>query len=145
MKAIIGVIIFSLALLLSGSAMAADTFKDPAAMKKFGDEFMGKVGTADLKAAYKILRPYVSMNDVEFDAGINESNKARQQNAMQYGPVKGYEFVREMKVGTVVYGLDYLEITEKQALVWSFSFIKAGDTWRLDEFYWNDRSSMLFN
>lgn len=144
MKAFFGLIVFFLALFFSSSAMAADTFKDEAAIKKMTDDFMGKVGSGDFKAAYEILRPYVIMNDVEFDSGVQKSNQERHELAMQYGPTQGYEFVREKKAGTSLYGLQYIEVTEKQALVWSFYFFKAGDRWKLDEFGWNDRLAVVF-
>jgi len=139
MKAFFGLIVVSLALFLSSSAMAADTFKDEAAIKKMTDAFMKKIGSGDLTEAYAVMRPYVNMNDVEYESGVNKSNEERQTYSMQYGPLKGYAFVREKKVGDILYGLLYIEQTEKQAVLWYFNFFKTGDEWKLDEFYWNDR------
>jgi hypothetical protein len=144
MKLFLNAIVFSLAILLYTSAIAADTFKDEAAMKKFTDDFMEKVGKGDLTAAFDFLRPYVNMNNVDFDNAVNGSMQQRQKFALQYGPPMGHEFIRQRKVGEVLYRLQYIEIAKKQAVVWSFYFLKSGDTWRLDEFDWKDRLEVLF-
>ncbi len=102
-KKLSGLIGLFLAVILWTQAMATDTFKDETAMRKFADEFMGIVGKGDLKKAYDVIKPYVSMNSVDVDAAVEESKQIRQKAAMRYGPSKGYQFISEKKVGDSLY------------------------------------------
>jgi len=133
------------ALFICTSALAIDTFKDEMAMRKFADEFMVIAGNGDLKKAYDFLKPYVSMNSVDVDSAAEESVQHRQKLAMRFGPSKGYQFISEKKVGDSLYRLLYIEKAEKQAVPWVFYFYKSGSEWRLDEFDWTDRVSVLFD
>ena len=143
-KLFAGSIIITFALLFCTSAMAVETFKDENAMRTFSDEFMGKIGSGNLKEAYDFLKPYANMNSVEVDSAAEETKQLRQKAAMRYGPTKGYQFISEKKVGDSLYRLLYIEKTEKQAVPWVFYFYRADDTWRLDEFDWTDRVAVMF-
>lgn len=132
------------AIVFCTSAMAIDTFKDETAMRNFADTFMEKAGKGDLTEAYDFIKPYASMNSVDVDSAADESKQQRQKFAMRYGPSKGYQFISEKKVGDSLYRLLYIEKAEKQAVPWVFYFYKSDKEWRLDEFNWTDRVSVLF-
>ncbi len=140
LRSIIIVLIF----MFSSYATAAETLKDEAAVKQFTDKVMEQVGNGKLEAAFQILRPYVNMNNIDFNSNTDETMQIRRKYAMQYGPAKSYEFVHEKKIKDFVLGLQYLEIAEKQAIVWSFYFLKVDGTWRFDEFDFTPRLSDLF-
>lgn len=144
MKLFVTVVIFAISVIFFASAIDADTFKDEAAMRKFGDDFMNKIGSGDVAAAFEMLRPYSIMNDVDFGSAVNESNKQRQKFSIHYGPSAGYVFVAETKKGNTAYMLQYIEKTQKQALIWAFYFYKTKDGWVVDEFGWTDQLSVLF-
>lgn len=144
MKLFSGLIWIFLALFLCTPAMALDTFKDEKAIRTFTDTFMDIIGKGDLKEAYDFIKPYVSMNSVDVDSAAEESRQHRQKSAMRYGPSKGYQFISEKKVGDSLYRLLYIEKAERQAVPWVFYFYKDEKEWRLDEFDWTDRISVLF-
>jgi hypothetical protein len=131
-------------ILFSVFAEAVDTFKDKEEIKEFTEKVMKKAGAGKLEEALKTLRPYLSDNDIQFQSNVDEALQLRKKFAMQYGPPIGYAFVSEKKIGTILYSLKYLEIAEKQALVWFFYFLKVKDGWRLDEFDFSDRLSSVF-
>lgn len=137
-------IIILLLIIFSSYAMAADTLKDEPAVKQFADEVMDQVSKNKLELAFKVLRPYVNMNDIEFNSNMDESIQLRKKYAMQYGPTKSYSFVHEKKIGDSILGLQYLEIAEKQAIIWSFYFLKVDGAWRFDEFDYTPRLADLF-
>ncbi len=137
-------IIIFIILVFSSYAMAAETLKDEAEVKQFTDNVMEEVGKGKLDSAFKVLRPYVYMNDIEFNSNRDEAMQLRQKYAMQYGPSKSYKFVHEKKIGDFVLGLQYLEIAEKQAIVWSFYFLKVDGIWKFDEFEYTPRLADLF-
>jgi hypothetical protein len=123
----------------------AGEFKSEAELRPFAESIMKKVAANDLKAAFKLMQPYVVISESELQSASLNSQTQREQYGTRYGNAVGYEFISEQKVGESLIALVFIEKTEKHALPWSFCFYKTPKGWVLNTFNWNDKVTSLFN
>ena len=136
-----------LAVLLAVAALPvqADTFKDEADLRQFGERVMASVARGDLDGAFAAMKPYIVVSEAEFDAAVLQSRAQRQQFQARYGRTLGYELIDEKRLGSSLVRLTYIEKTEKHALPWRMYFYKAPAGWVLNSFVWNDQLPQLFS
>jgi hypothetical protein len=136
-----------LAVLLAAFAppSCADTLKNDADLRPFGDRVMAEVAEGDLDAAFAAMKPYIVVSEAEFDAAVLQSRAQRQQFQARYGRTLGFELIDEKRLGGSLVRLTYIEKTEKHALPWRLYFYKTQDGWVLNSFTWNDQLPALFS
>ena len=123
----------------------ADTLKNEADIRAFGDRVMGTLAKSGMQAAFDAMRPYAPVPDSEFQTTVNTSKAQREQFASRYGKTIGYDFAGQKKVGESVIRLRYVERAERHAMSWTFYFYKTPSGWILNSFQWNDRMQNLFS
>jgi hypothetical protein len=123
----------------------ADTLKNDADLKPFGDRVMSAVAGAGLSAAVSVMRPYVVMSEMELQTALLKMQAQREQLAPRYGKTTGFEYIGTKRLGQSLLRLTYIEKTERHALPWMFHFYRTPNGWVLTSFIANDLSSELFN
>lgn len=134
-----------LSILLCAGIARADSFKDEAALRDFGDRVMAQVARGEHVKAHEMLKPYTLQPADDFKTTIEASQASRAQHSARYGKSVGYAFVGQRKVADSVLRLIYMEKTEKHALPWAFIFYKTPQGWMLSSFGWNDRMPQFFD
>jgi hypothetical protein len=92
--------------------------------------FFASLKADRVDAAYDTLKAEFAMAD----RGENEAKGMRTQTQKAldaYGPVLGYELVREEKLGTHLMRRTYLLVGETLPLRWKFYFYQPADRWLL--------------
>jgi len=108
------------------------------------ESIMQEVGKGNIEEGFKLMKPYTLLPTTEFDSAVLQSKSARDQFGKRYGETIGYEYIETKKVGTSLILIHYIEKTKNHALLWSFYFYKARDSWLLNTFNWSDVYQTLF-
>lgn len=134
-----------LSLCAAAFAARADTLKNDADLKPFGDRVMSAVAGAGLPAAISVMRPYVVISETELQNALLKMQSQREQLGPRYGKTMGFEYIGTKRLGQSLARLTYIEKTERHALPWMFHFYRTANGWVLTSFIANDLSSELFN
>ncbi len=113
-------------------------------VKTFSEGFMGLVGSGKYDEAFKRARSIVIIPMVELDAAVAQANSQMPQIILRAGKPKGYEFIREQKVGESLVRHQYIARHERFAMRWNFVFYNTGSGWVLAEFKFDTNLSSLF-
>lgn len=72
--------------------------------------------------------------------------KKQTQDAIStYGPILGFEFVEQRRVGMSLLRITCLSWSENFPLRWRFSYYRPGDKWRLLDIFVDDKIGELFD
>lgn len=94
-------------------------------------------------AAYDTLNAEFTMSD---KSGQASSMREQTQKALDtYGPMLGYELVKEEKLGTHLLRRTYILTGESLPLRWKFYFYKASDRWNLIDLRIDDAIAEWFD
>lgn len=139
-------LVLALALLLSSQQSDAQqsTLRSLADVKTFSEGFMGLVATGKYDEAFKRARSIIIIPVAELDAVAAQANSQMPQILARVGKPKGYEFLREQKVGESLVRHQYITKHEKFAMRWSFVFYNTSSGWVLAEFNFDTNVSSLF-
>jgi hypothetical protein len=108
------------------------------------DAFFSTIKADRVDAAYDTLKSEFAMAD----RGDEEARGMRTQTQKAldaYGPVLGYELVREEKLGTHLMRRTYLLIGEVLPLRWKFYFYQPADRWLLIDMRIDDAIAEWFD
>ena len=134
-----------LAILVSQESGAQQsTLRNLTDVKTFSEGFMGLVGSGKYDEAFKRARSIVIIPLVELDAAVAQANSQMPQVIQRAGKPKGYEFIREQKVGESLVRHQYIARHERFAMRWNFVFYNTGSGWVLAEFKFDTNLSSLF-
>ncbi len=126
------------------SGAQQSTLKNLADVKTFSEGFMGLVGSGKHDEAFKRARSIIIIPLVELDAVVAQANSQMPQIIARAGKPKGYEFIREQKVGESLIRHQYIARHERFAMRWNFVFYNTGSGWVLAEFKFDTNLSSLF-
>ncbi len=130
---------------ISTSAVHAfETIASPKAAREVTDQIMAKVGTNDIGAAVKLIKPYTIVPEAEIDASIGQFKLQQSMIAQRFGESIGTEFVREEKVGESLLRVIHIHRFERHAMRWTFYFYRAKNGWVLNTFRFDDNVIALF-
>jgi hypothetical protein len=139
---------FFLVILLLLSAQQAEaqqsTLRNLTDVKTFSEGFMNLVGSGKYDEAFKRARSIIILPLAELDAAAAQANSQMPQIQPRVGKPRGYEFLREQKVGESLVRHQYIAKHEKFAIRWNFVFYNNGSGWVLAEFKFDTNISSLF-
>jgi hypothetical protein len=114
-------------------------------VKTFSDGFMSLVGAGKYDEAFKRARPIIILPLAELDAAAAQANSQMPQIQARVGKPKGYEFLREQRLGESLVRHQYIAKHERFAMRWNFVFYNTGSGWVLAEFKFDTNVSSLFS
>jgi hypothetical protein len=135
-------LVLGLALFI-GSVADAGELKTGEEARIFADNVMATVGSGDLKTAFEMLKPYLSLSGTEVDSVYQQTKLTRDQYRERFGNTVGTEFVSARSAGNSLIRFVYVEKTENTAFVWKFVFYKTRSGWVINSFNWGDISKEL--
>jgi len=137
-------LLFALLAIATTGAHSFETVASPKAARDLTDQIMAKVGTKDLDAAIKLMKPYTIVPEAEIDASLGQFKLQQSMIAQRFGASLGTEFVREEKVGESLLRLTHIHRFEKHAMRWTFYFYRSSKGWVLNTFRFDDNIVALF-
>jgi hypothetical protein len=114
------------------------------ALRKTSDGFIASAAAGNFGGALKELRPYSVISSADFDLFEAQVNSQQANLLRQFGSPKGYEFLREDKLGSRMVRHQYLVFHEKSALRWTFVFFKAEKGWVVTHFFFDGNAMNFF-
>ena len=133
-------------LLLTATTLAAHAQGLPARadVRKVTDDVMAKVGKGDLEGGLKTFKPLTIIPEAEFDAMVGQAVLQSPMMASRFGPVIGYEFIREERLGESLARVLYIQRFEKHAMRWMFYLYRGKTGWVINSFRFDDKWPDLF-
>lgn len=123
-----------------------EVLKSESDVQKFTVRVMSAVGRGELEAAYTALKNYSVLPAAEIDAGLQQTQAQRGNDAfaIRYGKTTGYELIGKRKLGSSMLRFVYIEKTDRQPLPWVFHFYESPEGWVLNEFGWDANAAALY-
>jgi len=118
---------------------------DKAQLRKISDEFMQRVMSNNIPAAFELVEPYFPLPENEFSMLQMQSVKQLGMVGQRFGSQISYEFIKEASVNDIFIKHVYLQKYEKHAVRWTFIFYNPKDGWIINNLRWDDNIDDLFN
>jgi len=134
-----GVLVFA-----SETPAHADALKTPAEARQLTDRIMTKVGSGEVDAGIRLMKPYVATPETDIDGVIDSWKKQEPRMTQRFGNVIGTELVREDKLGESLLRVIQLARYEVRATFWSFYFYRGKNGWVLSSFNTDDDIVAIF-
>lgn len=131
-------------LLLFHSFVHADSLNSPAEAKNMADRVMAKVGSGEIEAGLRLVKPFLIIPSAEFEAIIEKLKLQLPVMSQRFGKSIGAEFIKEEKVGENLFRLTYIHRFERHPMRWVFYFYRGKSGWMLDTFKTDDDLYLLF-
>jgi hypothetical protein len=132
----------------------AEKGSTPAAAKKLPAKLEDLASTpppasAPARTPDEIVATFFDAIKADFQMAGGEQAKGMREQTQKaldaYGPVTGYELVREEKLGTHLMRRTYILAGETLPLRWKFYFYNPGDRWRLIDLRIDDAIAEWFD
>lgn len=143
MRLIVAVVTGVLAFAIETQAFA-DALKSPLEVRQLTDRIMKKVGSGEIEAGIRLMKPYVALPETDLDGMIDAWKKQAPQMAQRFGNAIGTEFLREDKLGESLLRVIQLARYEARATFWTFYFYRGKNGWVLSTFNTDDDFRAIF-
>jgi len=123
----------------------ADTLKDKESALNLAKNVMELVGTGEVEAGVKLIKPYLIIPDHEFEGVLESLRLQMPAIEKRFGKTVGMEFSQVQEVGESLMLVMYIQKFEKHVMRWKFYFYKPEDTWVLNTFNTDDKIQLMFS
>jgi len=108
-------------------------------LKDIANKIVDYISKNNFDKAFDIIKQYSYIPNKEIDIVLKGTKEQLNLIKNRFGKFKGYEFVKEDKIGKSLIELTYIVKCEHYPLVWKFFFYKAEDNWAIAKYNWNDK------
>lgn len=131
--------IVSILLMVISGACFAESFASVNEARSYLDKIMEKIGSGDVQAGMKMLKPYSIVPEAEFDAMVGQAGLQLPAISQRFGAAMGYEFIDQAEMGSSLARLVYLQKYEKHGMRWGFFLYKGKSGWTVNTFVFDDK------